>query len=1144
LPSVPPSPPAAFGPYRVVEQIGKGGMGLVYRCRHEATGAEVAVKTVPPDDPADVASIRREIHALSRLSHKSIVRVLDHGATAAFPWYAMELVPGRTLRAVFEARRASPPSPAEVDLALGALVDVCEGLAYMHGHGVVHRDLKPENVLVRPDGGAVIVDFGIASAFAADQNREALAALVRSAGTAFYMPPEQVLGQVVDPRADLYSLGCILYECLTGRPPFQAADVLAIAWRQVHDAPAAPSSLAPDVDPELAALALRLLAKRPQERPGYADSVARALAHHLGRAAGNRTSAPPFLYRPQLFGRRGPLARAAERVREARAGHGGIVLVTGESGVGKTRLVVEAAAAASALGVLVVSGACLGVDARREADVRAGPLHPLAPAFTTLADLCRAEPAMAPRLLGARGRVLAEYAPELAEAADAAGLPALPALSPRAARDRALDAVRDTVLALADLGPLLLVLDDLQWADELTMESLARLADADLEGRKLLVLGTWRSEETTPALDALASQPSVETLRLTRLDRRAVGDMVRDMLALEDVPDTLTSFVYEQSDGNPFFVAEYLRAAAAESVLTRDEEGRWRLGAPADAPRDTPHDAPHDTRWVVPQPRSIGELLRRRVAGLGEGAARALRLAAVLGREFDGEALAATAGLDEEGCLVALHELRAREIVEEGRGDRLRFVHDRLREAAYASIPEAERPALHRRAAEELERRGVAPGEAGALAWHFARAGDHPRAARYFTLAGDHARAAWAAREAVEHYQSAIEHLTAADAPGDEVPRLRERVADLHELLARDDDARAGFERCLAEVDGGRRAWRARLHRKRAKTFETQHRHAEALRAYDDAMAALGDAPPAPGADVGGPDHPPGDAAWWSEWVQAQVDRAWVHYWLAQPGEMRALLDRVAPVVEARGTAAQRSRFYLAAVHGDSRESRYRMRPDTAALARRSLDAAEEAGDPAGIAYARFIYGMVLHFTDRLEDAAESFADALAEAERVGDLTLQLRCLTYLMVVRRRQGDVPETRAVAERALALAGRLAMRDYVGAARACLGWAAWREGDRARGADETRAALSAWGELADRYAYPLGWLARLVELDRAQADAPAAALREHAAAMLQPTQAAFPPRLEAAVESLAAATDDGAARAAAPLVLSVARELGYL
>ena len=137
-----------------------------------------------------------------------------------------------------------------------------------------------------------------------------------------------------------------------------------------------------------------------------------------------------------------------------------------------------------------------------------------------------------------------------------AHLPPLPALSPRAARDRALDAVRDTVLALAAVDPLLLVLDDLQWADELTMEFLARLADADLEGHRLLVLGTWRSEETTAVLDALASQPAVETLRLTRLDRRAVSDMVRDMLALDEVPDALASFVYERSDGNPFFVAE------------------------------------------------------------------------------------------------------------------------------------------------------------------------------------------------------------------------------------------------------------------------------------------------------------------------------------------------------------------------------------------------------------------------------------------------------------------------------------------------------------------------------------------------------------------------------------------------------------
>jgi len=1113
-------------------------MGVVYRCRHEATGAEVAVKTVPPDDPSDVASIRREIHALTRLSHPNIVRVLDQGVTDAFPWYAMELVPGRTLRALLEDGRDDGVGPLrDAPGALRALAEVCQGLAYMHGHGVVHRDLKPENILVRPDGGAVIVDFGIASAFAADHGREALAALVRSAGTVLYMSPEQVLGQVVDPRADLYSLGCILYECLTGRAPFHAGDILAIAWRQVNDPPTPPSALAPGVPAALEALCLRLLQKRPQDRPGYADTVAAALARHLELPATTRPSAPAFLYRPQLFGRRATLARAAERMRDAKAGHGGIVLVTGESGVGKTRLVVEAAAAASAHDVQVLSGACMGVDARREAEVRAGPFHPLGTLFTTLADVCRAEPSMAERLLGVRGRVLAEYAPELADAVALAHLPPLPALSPRAARDRALDAVRDTVLALAAVDPLLLVLDDLQWADELTMEFLARLADADLEGHRLLVLGTWRSEETTAALDVLASQPAVETLRLTRLDRRAVSDMVRDMLALDEVPDALASFVYERSDGNPFFVAEYLRSAAAEAVLTRDEDGRWRLQLPSDAG----DDGPGGGLGAVPQPRSIGELLQRRVAGLGDGAARALRLAAVLGREFDGEALAATADLDEVQCLGALHELSAREIIEEGRGDRLRFVHDRLREAAYASIPRDELPALHRRAADELERRGVAPADAGALAWHFARAGDHPRAARYFTLAGDHARAAWAAREAVEHYQSAIEHFGAAGgADGDAVPRLGERVADLHELLARNDDARAGFERCLAEVDAGRSAWRARLHRKRAKTFETEHRHAEAQRAYDDAMAALGESTPAVGEAVGGPDHPAGAAAWWSEWVQVQIERAWVHYWLAQPGEMRALIERVAPVVEARGTAAQRSRFYLAIVHSELREGRYKIVEATRFAAAQALSAALQDGEPAGVTYARFVDGMVALFDRRLDSAENRLVEVIRDTEQTGDLVVRLRALTYRMVARRFLGDLAEVRTLADAVLALARRVGMDDYVGAAHACLGWVAWREGDFAESRAATRRALEQWEALAVKYAYPLSWLARFVDLAQLCEVGELQGVAAHASALLAPPQQRLPEPLKAALEALR----DDATPTNAKNVLSLAKQIGYL
>src|SRR5262245_5673300 len=228
----------SLGPYETIEPIGKGGMGVVYRARHRVSGEHVALKTVAIPRPGLLACIRREIHALSRLDHPGIVRIHDHGVEAGIPWYAMELVEGPTLRehalllrgasgdggptlrfapgatgatAPVAARAPEAAGGALLPL-LGVVESVCHALAFLHGEGLVHRDLKPENIVLRADGTAVLVDFGLLATFHAPQGRDALEISGDVLGTIAYMSPEQSRGEMVDARSDLYGLGCILYE--------------------------------------------------------------------------------------------------------------------------------------------------------------------------------------------------------------------------------------------------------------------------------------------------------------------------------------------------------------------------------------------------------------------------------------------------------------------------------------------------------------------------------------------------------------------------------------------------------------------------------------------------------------------------------------------------------------------------------------------------------------------------------------------------------------------------------------------------------------------------------------------------------------------------------------------------------------------
>ncbi|WP_441289132.1 serine/threonine-protein kinase [Sorangium sp. KYC3313] len=837
----PPDVPVSIGPWRVLAPLGRGGMGVVYRAQHSVTGALAALKTVCVGDESLVSSIRREIHALRGVEHPGVVRVLDEGVQGGIPWYAMELIEGRTLRDHNQERwraRGSVSSEPTVSVstamnaqastataeiapasiiprsyqpfaprpfhraaggalrqALTLLRAICRPLAYVHGRGLVHRDLKPDNVFIRPDGTPVLFDFGLAFQFEGHTGRDVLQAGGRLMGSPDYMSPEQIRGDLVDARADLYALGCMIYEAVTGGVPFLGDSSSVVLSMHLYAEPLPASELVADVPPALDALIARLLKKRPEDRLGYADEVATALAE-LGAAdtpprdwsgaARVRVRVPnaqPYLYRPRLAGRGEALQQitaALERAHEQR--QGSLVVVGGESGVGKTRLAVEAAHQAALNRMAVVTGACAAVSAEveREGAVKAAPLHPFRPLLLAVADRCNElGPAGYDALLGPRGRVLAPHEPSLAQLHGHDRYPEPPELPPDAARYRLRTALADTLAAFAATRPVLLVLDDLQWADENSRAVLEHL-DADyFAAHPVVLLCAYRTEETSPALSSLLGAPWASRLELGRLDRGSVGRMVRDMLALDEPPEAFVQYLFEQSEGNPFFIAEYLRAAIQERVIYRDEAYAWRIRAGAEgaaaerlarAARESQPPAP------LPLPGSLRELVARRLSGLSREALALARLASVLGRELEERLLLGAAGLAEVDAMDALAELARRHVLEETDPGRLGFVHDKLREIVYAGIPEPERRALHAAAARAIEQRHRdAPGLALSyplLAHHYGIAGAVQKTLEYLDKAGAQALATGASGDAVDFYKRALD-LDGAHPPEERAPPLR-----------------------------------------------------------------------------------------------------------------------------------------------------------------------------------------------------------------------------------------------------------------------------------------------------------------------------------------------------------------------------------
>ncbi|CBG67324.1 putative serine/threonine protein kinase [Streptomyces scabiei 87.22] len=267
------------GRYRVGSRLGSGGMAEVYLAQDLRLGRTVAVKTLRADmafDPYFRERFRREARSAASLNHPSVVAVYDSGEEqltggGVLPYIVMEYVPGTTL-----AERLRSEIPPTLQQALELTDGVLRALEHAHGAGIVHRDVKPANVMLTADGAVKVMDFGIARAMSGQETAITQASIV--IGTAEYLSPEQAIGQPADARSDLYAVGCLFHELLTGRPPFHGGSPLSVAHRQVRETLRAPSEIVPGIPPEVDALVLKALAKDPAQRHQDAPAMRAAVA--------------------------------------------------------------------------------------------------------------------------------------------------------------------------------------------------------------------------------------------------------------------------------------------------------------------------------------------------------------------------------------------------------------------------------------------------------------------------------------------------------------------------------------------------------------------------------------------------------------------------------------------------------------------------------------------------------------------------------------------------------------------------------------------------------------------------------------------------------------------------------------------------
>jgi eukaryotic-like serine/threonine-protein kinase len=1193
-----------IGPYVVLSNMGRGGTGIVAKCRHERTGGLAAVKRARDTSGIQRDFLRKEISMLTRLGHRGhagVIRVLESGSDSDILWYAMEYIEGPDLASVARSCWAEAPDSSEArtqtalpeTAALGLRADreeptaaavspfvhgsgppgflhsqrrrsqaagghlvealtivhrIAEIASFIHREGILHGDLKPKNILFRADGAPVLVDFGTALyAFVGQAPREVAQLERQGNGTPGYMAPEQIRSESLDARCDLYAIGCILFELLVGRRPFVASDVMALQNQHLHLHPPRASALVDGVAPRLDDLVSGLLAKDPRERIGYAEDVIEILAPFVGAASASersRPDSPRHLYRPRMSGRDVPLEELIECLPSPTRQAGCLAFVAGESGIGKTRLVNELGGYAVGRDMEVVIGqtADIGQTAGARVSPRGHALQPFVPLLHRVFDRSSLpEGQLLLHELQVPLAVLAPYEPSLAELPDVARQH-LPELPHALARARVFRSLAQVIRSFAAVRPLLLVLDDLHWADDLTLAFLQSQAARELADAPVLIVGTYRSEQVDDGLRALALSHPDRLVSLERLDTDAIRAMVKDMLASGIAPEGLVELLHRHSEGNPFFAAEYLHAAIDRGLLVRDVDRRWRTPALAGLNPNEMSD--------LPLPGSLHDLLQVRMEALSPSAANLLELACVLGREFELDLLESLeprqASSVMGGEVMDLEELVARQILAEGGYRRYRFVHDKLREATQQRIAAVRLRALHATAARRLEAvlaSAVDPGRREAeLGVHWAHAGEPARALPYLMRAAGRAERFHANQQAVELYLLAIaqgesEELAQDDGVRENLCRLRESLADLLVRMARHKEARVHYDRTLALADEGDRLSKARLLRKKAQSFWTVHEYDEARSALTAALSHLGP----PDALATGDQH--------REWIEIQQGRFWCEYFARRTGlTTDAIIQEMAEAMEAHGTTVQRAVYYICAALDIVGRQRYRFADEAVAFTRKALAISDEdAAHAAEAALARFNLGFALVLGDRpcCEEAVLLFRQAVTDAERIGDATILARALTYLAVAHRRLGAVDETEDVALRAQRAAEDAQLSPYVGASVACLAWVSWKRGKAVR-AHALAVDASRWWSSGD-HAFPFRWLASFLLLDSLVRREDLDGAREVVADLLDSKQHLLPDALDAALQAASSASQSSSYRAQSETfreVLARAQEYGYL
>jgi Nif-specific regulatory protein len=723
--------------YLIIRPLGEGATGSVCLVQDLAQGnREIALKLLRPDvlDAESAERFKNEFRSMTRLRHPNLAEVYDFGSTGedGLHFLTMEYVEGNDLTAW--------KWPAIRGRVEELVVQSLRALDYIHARGLLHNDIKPQNILVRSPFQVKLLDFGLAQR-RADPGDPGLS------GTIQYVAPERLKTGRSEVRSDLYALGVVLYELLAGVPPHGGEDVGSVVASILHGQPRPPREIHPDLPPHLESFVLSLLALDPEARPASAfaalellnaDAPAR-LSLDTPETHASYVSSGAFIGRDAELENLLDLAHAHVAGDTAGPSRPRVVLISGGSGVGKSRLLRELKHRLQLAGIRSLTG--------RYYEDGGTPLQPFV-------EILRQLPHEPPALPDPLRRVLEQVLPR-------AGSPAIAPESAAGALSKpeviaGLAAILDQ-LAGETRG--VLFVEDLHWGDAAGAELLEHLLLRAIRSR-WLVIGSLRDEEARgKEIDRLLSRSGaferLRVLPLAPLSLEQTIDLLESMVPFAEPPERLARLLLERSGGNPLYLEELMRGLAEEGTLRRRGDA-WIAESPS--------------LQAIRLPVSLASAVARRLSLLpseDRGVAEAL---AVFNRPVPTALLATALGIDAPEVLervASLDRLRLVVMQQGGGGEQLVDVaHSRIREAIYGELAEERRRALHGAvgAALETANRDAIDEAVEDLAHHFVMAVDRDRAITYSLRAAERAGLLFDARNRARFLKNALEFLSEEDA--------------------------------------------------------------------------------------------------------------------------------------------------------------------------------------------------------------------------------------------------------------------------------------------------------------------------------------------------------------------------------------------